>query len=78
MSLLYYVFMDKTGMSPEAKHGACALLLLGVLAQSGGFFVHMVIGKPNQTSSGNLITAVGAVLLTVAIAVLIYGLLAEQ
>jgi hypothetical protein len=78
MSLLYYAFMDKTSMSPAVKHAACATLFVGILAQSGGFFVHMLVGKPNQASIGNTVTVIGAVLLTVAIAVLVYGLITSR
>jgi hypothetical protein len=72
MSLLYYTFMDKTSMSPAVKHAGCAMLFVGILAQSGGFFIHMVVGRPNQASIGNTVTVIGAVLLTSAIAVLLY------
>jgi hypothetical protein len=74
MSLLYYSFMDKTSLSPGIKHAACATLVVGILAQSGGFFIHMAVGKPNHPSIGNNVTVIGAVLLTCAIAVLVYGL----
>src|ERR1700683_690346 len=67
MSLLYYTFMNKTSLSPAVKHAACATLFVGVLAQSGGFFIHMLVEKANQASVGNTVTVVGAVLLTVAI-----------
>ena len=43
------------------------LLLVGVLAQSGGMFVHMGIGKPGRWSVGNTLTTVGALLLTGAL-----------
>jgi len=75
MSLLYYMFMDRTVLPPVVKHAACVVLFVGVLAQSGGFFVHMLVGKSDQTSVGNTVTAVGAVLLTLAVATLVYGLI---
>jgi len=75
MSLLYYSFMEKTSFSPVIKHVACAVLLVGILAQSGGFFVHMLVGHANRASIGNAITVVGALLLVCAIAVLVYGLI---
>jgi hypothetical protein len=75
MSLLYYTFMDKTSFSPAAKHAACAALFVGILAQSGGFFIHMLVGQPNQASIGNTVTVTGAVLLACAIVVLVYGLI---
>jgi hypothetical protein len=75
MSLLYYTFLDQTAYSLAAKHAACATLVVGILAQSGGFFVHMMVGQPNQASIGNTITKFGAALLVLAIVVLIYGLI---
>jgi hypothetical protein len=75
MSLLYYTFLDKTALSPVVKHTACATLVVGILAQSGGFFIHMLKGQPNQASVGTSVTIIGAVLLVCAIAVLVYGLI---
>jgi hypothetical protein len=47
---------------------------VGTLAQSSGFFIHMVKGQPDRASIGTAVTAIGAILLTCAIAVLVYGL----
>ena len=74
MSLLYYTFMDKTSLSPAVKHAGCATLVAGILAQSGGFFLHMVKGQPDRASIGTTVTTVGAILLTCAIVTLVYGL----
>ena len=74
MSLLYYTYMDKTSLSPAVKHAGCATLIVGILAQSGGFFLHMVKGQPDRASHGTTVTTIGAVILTSAIAVLVYGL----
>jgi hypothetical protein len=52
MSLLYYTFMDKTSLSPAAKHAGCAIVVVGILAQSGGFFIHMVKGSQTVPRSG--------------------------
>jgi hypothetical protein len=38
MSLLYYIFLDQTGLSVLVKHLASAALFVSILAQSGGFF----------------------------------------
>ena len=73
MSLLYYTFLGATPLPIALKHVACAVLVLGILAQSGGFFIHMMVGKPDQPSIGTDVTTAGAVLLTCAIAVLVYG-----
>jgi hypothetical protein len=75
MSLLYYIFLDKTSYSLAVKHLACASVVVGILTQSGGFFVHMIVGRPNEASIGNTISAIGAVLLVCAILLLLYGLM---
>jgi drug/metabolite transporter superfamily protein YnfA len=75
MSLLYYMFLDKTYLSIRAKHAASAALFVGILAQVGGFFLHAAFGTPNHTSSGNAVTLSGAVLLASAVIALVYGLI---
>src|ERR1700691_4278409 len=52
MSLLYYTFLGATPLPIALKHVTCAVLVLGILAQSGGFFIHMMVGKPDQPSIG--------------------------
>ena len=46
--------------------------------KSGGFFVRMLIGHANEASTGNTITAAGALLLVCAIAALVYGLITTK
>ena len=75
MSLMYYTFLDKTALSPAFKQAACVTLVVGLLAQSGGFFLHMVMGQPKQASFGTIVTVTGAVLLAGAVLVLVYGLI---
>ena len=74
MSVVYYLCLDATPLAAGVKHLACGILVVGILAQSGGFFIHMIVGKPDQASVGNTVTAVGAGLLTAAVAILVYGL----
>jgi hypothetical protein len=74
MSLLYYLFLDQTTLAPTTKHVGSLLMFVGILAQSGGFFVHMIVGQPNVASIGTSITAAGAVLLATAVGILVYGL----
>ena len=75
LSLIYYTFLDQTAFSSDTRVAACLLYLIGVLAQSGGFFVTVVFGKPDSPSPGYRITTVGAVLLAGAALFLAYGLL---
>jgi len=38
MSLLYHTYMEQTNLSPTTKMAGAITLLIGILAQSGGFF----------------------------------------
>jgi len=78
MSLLYYTFLDQTSFSSSVKRAACVALFAGILAQFGGFFLHAVLGQPNQSSIGTAFTMFGAVLLAGAVIVLIYGLITTR
>jgi hypothetical protein len=75
MALLYHHYMEQTRLSPRIKVAAAAVVLVGILAQSGGFFLHMLIGQPGAPSPGTTLTVLGAVLLAAAILVLVYGLI---
>src|SRR5690348_12273775 len=51
LSLLYYTYLAQTTFSGGLKLAACIVLLVGLLAQSGGFFLHMLVGKPGRLSA---------------------------
>jgi hypothetical protein len=38
ISMVYYVFMDRTSLSPAVQHAGCAMLVAGIVAQSGVSF----------------------------------------
>jgi hypothetical protein len=78
MSLLYHYYMEQTRLSPRIKLGAAGFVLVGILAQSGGFFLHMAIGQPGSPSAGTTITSLGAVLLAISILILVYGLITTK
>ena len=78
MALLYHHYMEQTALSPGIKVGAAAVVLVGILAQSGGFFLHMVIGQPGKPSLGTTVTALGALLLAASVLVLVYGLITSK
>jgi drug/metabolite transporter superfamily protein YnfA len=75
MSILYYVFLDRTTLSPWTKHAACLTLFIGIGAQVSGFLLHAITGQPGQGSPGTLVTLAGAALIAVALIILVYGLL---
>src|SRR5215813_3511146 len=74
VAALLYV-SGPNGPSRFGQAGACVGLFVGILAQSGGFFLHMLIGKPNRESIWTKVTIAGAALLACAVIVLIYGLI---
>jgi hypothetical protein len=78
MSLLYYLFLDQTTLAPATKQVGCLAMFVGILAQSGGFFVHMIVGQPNEPSIGTFITTAGAALLATAVGILVYGLVTTR
>jgi len=78
MSLLYYTYLAQTTFSSGLMLFACVVLFVGVLAQSGGFFWHMLVGKQGRLSIGNVVTIVGALLLAFATLLLAYGLIAAH
>jgi len=42
--LIYFLPLDRTGYSDRGKWFAGSLLLAGIMAQSGGFFIHLGLG----------------------------------
>jgi len=62
LDLLTRTSLDRTGQWVVGS-----LLLVGILAHSGGMFVHMGIGEPGKWSAGNTLTTVGALLLAAAV-----------
>jgi len=75
LSLLYYISLAQTTFSGGLKLVACIVLVIGLLAQSGGFFLHMLVGKQGRLSSGNIVTILGALLLAFAALWLAVGLI---
>jgi hypothetical protein len=75
LSLLYYIYLAQTSFPGGLKLVACIVLVIGILAQSGGFFLHMLVGKQGRLSSGNIVTILGALLLALAALLLAVGLI---
>ena len=75
MTLAALAVLDGTEFGDGARWVACILLAAGVLAQSGGMFLHMVIGKPGEWSRGNTLTTAGAVALAAGMLTTAYGVI---
>ena len=75
LSLVNFLHLDRTGYSERVQWFAGSLLLAGIMAQSGGFFLHLGLGQPNRRSLGTIVTRFGAVLIAAALVVLAVGLI---
>ena len=75
LSLAYFVYLDRAGYSAGVQWLAGALLLVGVLAQSGGFFLHLGLGQQGRSSPGTVLTRAGALLIAAALIILAIGLI---
>jgi hypothetical protein len=74
LSLVYFRYLPETGFS-DGLQWACGLLLLaGVLAQSGGFFLHLAAEDLEKPSAGTKTTRTGAFLIAIALLSLALGL----
>lgn len=78
LALVYFVLMDRTDFDARRRRLLGLTLLTGILLQSGGFFLHMLVGEEGGSSSGTLITRIGAVLLAVALIGLGVGILRSR
>ncbi|MEV4148330.1 hypothetical protein AB0J40_32035 [Amycolatopsis sp. NPDC049691] len=70
LALVVLQILSRTALSDTTLWVTCFLLLFGILAQSGGFFLHLL---PNRGKLGGRVTGVGAVLLAAAVLVTAYG-----
>ena len=75
LSLVYYQYLAGTTVADGLQWLACVVLVVGILAQSGGFFLHMAVGRPDAPSSGTILSTVGAILLAAALLFRAYALI---
>jgi hypothetical protein len=75
LSLVYFVYLDRTGLSTGVRWLLGIALLAGVLAQSGGFFLHMALSRDGAASRGTTLTRGGALLIAVGLVGLAVGLI---
>lgn len=74
-ALAYLAFLGHTDLGDGLRWLACIVLLVGILAQSGGMFLHMGFGRAGEWSGGNWLSTGGAVLLALASLFLAYGVI---
>ncbi len=75
LSLVSFLYLERTDFSEGLAWLVGGVLLVGVMAQSGGFFVHMGAGgSVSEGSAGTRLTRAGALLIGAALLALAVGL----
>lgn len=77
LALVVLDVLARAGCGPVLQWTVGLLLLVGIIAQSGGMFVHMAIGKPGRWSHGNTLTVAGALALAAALVATAIGVIAS-
>jgi hypothetical protein len=67
LGLVYTILLERTRWSLMQRRTALVVLVSGGVLQSGGFFLHMLVGEPEAFSAGTAMTLTGAVLLASAV-----------
>lgn len=75
LSLVYLLYLPRADFSDALEWVAGGVLLAGVLAQSGGFFLHLAVGREDSPSAGTKLTRAGAALIAAALVTLAVGLI---
>jgi len=75
MTLAAFAYFDRAEWSEGTQWLFGFVLLAGVLAQSGGFFVHLALGEEGKVSLGTKLTRSGGILLAVPLVALAIALL---
>lgn len=78
LALVSFVFLARTNFSVGAQWGIGVALLAGIVMQSGGFFLHMLVGAEGAGSIGTLVTRVGGIVLAGSLITLGVGVLRAQ
>jgi hypothetical protein len=74
LALVYFRYLGDTSFSRALEWIAGLVLLLGVMAQSGGFFLHMAAGDKGSPSIGTRLTRTGGLVIGAALIALAVGL----
>lgn len=77
LTLVYWLYLSRAGYPDGLQWTLGVVLLAGVLAQPGGFFLHLAVGRAGGLSPGTALTRAGGLLIAVALVALAAGLLRE-
>jgi hypothetical protein len=75
LSLVYFLYLPRADYSDGLEWAAGSVLLAGIMAQPGGFFLHIWRGQENEASIGTTVTRTGALLIAAALVTLAVGLI---
>jgi hypothetical protein len=75
LSLAYFLYLPQAEYSDGMEWVIGSLVVAGILAQSGGFFLHLWRGREGEDSVGTIVTRLGGLLLAAALIVLAIGLI---
>lgn len=75
LTLVCLTLLERTAFTGVTQRWISLILIGGVLLQSGGFFLHLMLGREGAASAGTTVTRAGAVLLATALVSLGIGLL---
>lgn len=78
LSLVFFLLLERTGFAEQTRWLLGLGLLLGILLQSGGFFLHLLVGEEGSSSAGTQVTRLGAVLIAIALVSAGVGLLRRR
>jgi heme/copper-type cytochrome/quinol oxidase subunit 4 len=75
LALVVLDVVARSGVGSGTQWVIGILLVVGVLAQPGGMFLHMAVGKPGTWSIGNTLSTAGAVVLAAALVTTAIGVI---
>ena len=75
LAVAAFALFDRAELGRTTEWVLGSVLLAGILAQSGGFFLHLAFGAPAQHTLGTRLTRAGAILIAVSLTWLAIGLL---
>jgi hypothetical protein len=75
LTLVYYLYLERADLSEPWEWIGGIVLAVGVIAQSGGFFLHLGLGERDEPSIGTTVTRSGALLIALALIILGVGLI---
>jgi hypothetical protein len=75
LSLVAFAYFERAELSEGTQWLLGFVLLAGVLAQSGGFFLHLAVGREGEVSPGTKLTRAGGIVIAVPLVWLAIALL---